>query len=109
MNCTPISIFLVKNGQGGDRVIFRYPFKVAAPKKLAASTSADFSAADTTADLSNLTIADPQLTSADPHRFSKYKLTDVILDSVDESTNNLQAENLPEYSSKAQWIILPVS
>ena len=33
MNLQPLSIFLVKNGQGGDRVLFRYPYKVSAPKK----------------------------------------------------------------------------
>ena len=33
MNLQPLSIFLVKKGQGGDRLLFRYPYKVAPPKK----------------------------------------------------------------------------
>ena len=33
MNFQPLSIFLVKKGQGGDRLLFRYPYKVAPPKK----------------------------------------------------------------------------
>ena len=33
MRLQPISVFLVKNGQGGDRILFRYPYKVSTPKK----------------------------------------------------------------------------
>ena len=37
MKLQPLSIFLVKNGQGGDRVLFRYPYKVSTPKKQSTS------------------------------------------------------------------------
>ena len=33
MRLQPLSVFLVKNGQGGDRILFRYPYKVSTPKK----------------------------------------------------------------------------
>lgn len=33
MNLQPLSVFLVKNGQGGDLVLFRYPYKVSTPRK----------------------------------------------------------------------------
>ena len=33
MKLQPLSVFLVKNGQGGDRILFRYPYKVSTPKK----------------------------------------------------------------------------
>merc|ERR1712012_307749 len=28
MDLQPLSVFLVKNGQGGDRILFRYPYSV---------------------------------------------------------------------------------
>lgn len=41
MNLQPLSVFLVKNGQGGDLVLFRYPYKVSStPRKPAAVSSA---------------------------------------------------------------------
>ena len=36
MRLQPLSVFLVKNGQGGDRILFRYPYKVSSPKKATA-------------------------------------------------------------------------
>ncbi len=41
MNLQPLSIFLVKNGQGGDLVLFRYPYKVAGPKKASSTLESE--------------------------------------------------------------------
>jgi len=128
MRLQPLSVFLVKNGQGGDRILFRYPYKVSTPKKATffGNTTGNSGAnqsnnsgepvmyevnsgnvgggeldqeVNNSEDMLNL----QQAAQAARHKFYKLPAEDILDEDVLEEKHasaNLRAETLAEFPSK---------
>lgn len=97
MDLQPLAVFLVKNGQGGDRILFRYPYSVA-------------KAREQLQDQSNTIrngINDEAGSRLRYYRLPENFLNEDILNPA--PTSNLTVDTIPEYPSKVLSNLFAVS
>ena len=118
MKLQPLSVFLVKNGQGGDRILFRYPYKVSTPKKstlyggggenrenvITEPNPGPGTTVGSDQDMNNIEAMVNNLQVSARHKFYKLPAEDILDEDVLEEKHaasaNLRAETLAEFPSK---------